>query len=62
MDYPQHWLKEHKAVATDKGWARANGELLKCQKGLESEPEVPEVPEQGPDDKKPEVEDPKIEG
>lgn len=57
MDYPQRWLKEHKAVATDKGWARANGDLLKCQKGLESEPEVPEVPEQ-----EPEVEDPKIEG
>ena len=32
MEYPQRWLKEHEAVATDKGWSRENGELLKMSK------------------------------
>lgn len=35
FEYPQRWLREHKAIPSDRGWERATtGEILKCQKGL----------------------------
>lgn len=40
IEYPQRWLREHHAVPTVLGWERPNThELLKCQKGLDVEPE-----------------------
>ena len=36
MEYPQRWLREHKAITSAEGWRRpTTKELLKCQKGLD---------------------------
>lgn len=55
LEYPQRWLREHGAVATERGWERpTTQEILKCQKGLleegqEPEEEVPPVQEPEPE-------------
>lgn len=48
IEYPQRWLREHGAVATERGWERpTTQEILKCQKGLIEEVEpVPEDEEE----------------
>lgn len=40
VEYPQRWLQEHEAIPTDLGWTRANGELLKSQRGAAGEIEA----------------------
>lgn len=48
LEYPQRWLREHGAVATERGWERpTTQEILKCQKGLLEE--VPPVQEPEPE-------------
>lgn len=43
LEYPQRWLREHGAVATERGWERpTTQEILKCQKGLLEEGQEPE--------------------
>lgn len=42
VEYPQRWLKEHEAIPTNLGWTRANGELLKSQRGALEDVVVPE--------------------
>lgn len=44
IEYPQRWLREAKAITSPEGWRKEKtNELLKCQKGLESEV-IPEQP------------------
>lgn len=50
LEYPQRWLREHGAVATERGWERpTTQEILKCQKGLLEEVPPEEVPPEGTD-------------
>lgn len=55
LEYPQRWLREHGAVATERGWERpTTQEILKCQKGLLEEGQEPE-PEEVPPEPEPET-------
>ena len=43
FEYPQRWLQEQEAIPTDLGWtSRANGELLKSQRGALEDVVVPD--------------------
>lgn len=55
LEYPQRWLREHGAVATERGWERpTTQEILKCQKGLLEEGQEPEPEEIPPEEIPPE--------